>query len=291
MKKIYILTVLFTMLCSFVFLDTYKTSGAHPSATGAPGEGTCADATTGCHSNAVINKDTLNVVNTLAFSSADSSYTPGQTYKITVSALKSGITKFGFEIVALTKSGNANTGTWVITDATRTHTLVGSGSLASRKYVTHSTAGTPAVSSGFGQWTFDWKAPLTNVGNVIFYYTTSCTNSNNANTGEQLFLSSFEIHPSASASISKFVEKSKFTASYEASTRRLFVKYRLSKAATTSVSVFDVQGKMVQSFNPVEKVAGQVSDELDLVSGLSKGMYLVHLNVNGQELTEKILVQ
>jgi hypothetical protein len=291
MRKIYILMILFTGLSSFVLLDTYKTTGGHPSATGAPGEATCADATTGCHSNAVIKKDTTNVVNTFTFSSADSSYTPGQTYTITLSAQKSGIEKFGFEIVALTKSANANTGTWVITDATRTHTIVGSGSLSTRKYVTHSTAGTPAVSSGLGQWSFNWKAPATNVGNIKFYYTTSCTNNNNANTGVQLFLSSFEIHPSASASISQFVEKSKFTVSYEASSSKLMVKYRLKKSATSTISIFDVQGKMVQNFTPMEKIAGVVSDELYLNSGLSKGMYLVHLNVNGQELTEKILIQ
>ena len=148
MKKIYILMILFIGLSSFIVVNTYKTSGGHPSATGAPGEKTCADATTGCHSNAAIVKDTTNVVNTFIFSSIDSSYTPNQTYNITLNAQKSAITKFGFEIVALTKSTNANAGTWVITDANRTHTLVGSAPFSSRKYVTHSSNGTPAVSSG-----------------------------------------------------------------------------------------------------------------------------------------------
>ncbi len=140
--------ILFIGLSSFIVVNTYKTSGGHPSATGAPGEKTCADATTGCHSNAAIVKDTTNVVNTFIFSSIDSSYTPNQTYNITLNAQKSAITKFGFEIVALTKSTNANAGTWVITDANRTHTLVGSAPFSSRKYVTHSSNGTPAVSSG-----------------------------------------------------------------------------------------------------------------------------------------------
>lgn len=135
--------ILFIGLSSFIVVNTYKTSGGHPSATGAPGEKTCADATTGCHSNAAIVKDTTNVVNTFIFSSIDSSYTPNQTYNITLNAQKSAITKFGFEIVALTKSNNANAGTWVITDANRTHTLVGSAPFSSRKYVTHSSNGTP----------------------------------------------------------------------------------------------------------------------------------------------------
>jgi len=213
--------ILFIGLSSFVVINTYKTSGGHPSATGAPGEKTCADATTGCHSNAVIVKDTTNVVNTLIFSSADSSYTPDQTYNITLNAQKSGIAKFGFEIVALTKSTNANAGTWVITDANRTHTLVGSAPFSSRKYVTHSSNGTPSMSSGLGQWTFNWKAPSSNVGKITFYFTTSCTNNNGANTGEQLFLSTFEIHPPASASIGQFIEKSKFSVNYDEGSGKL----------------------------------------------------------------------
>ena len=42
--------ILFIGLSSFIVVNTYKTSGGHPSATGAPGEKTCADATTGCNS-------------------------------------------------------------------------------------------------------------------------------------------------------------------------------------------------------------------------------------------------
>lgn len=219
----------FHWLSSFIVVNTYKTSGGHPSATGAPGEKTCADATTGCHSNAAIVKDTTNVVNTFIFSSIDSSYTPNQTYNITLNAQKSAITKFGFEIVALTKSNNANAGTWVITDANRTHTLVGSAPFSSRKYVTHSSNGTPAVSSGLGQWTFIWKAPSSNMGKITFYYTTSCTNNNGANTGEQLFLSNFEIHPSAPASIGQFIEKSKFSGNYDEVSGKLSVKYFMKR--------------------------------------------------------------
>lgn len=290
MKKIYILMILFIGLSSFIVIHTYKTSGGHPSATGAPGERTCADATTGCHSNASVTKDTTNVVNTLTFSSADSSYIPNQTYTINLNAQKSGIEKFGFEIVALTKSTNVNAGTWIITDANRTHTLVGSAPLSSRKYVTHSTGGTPAVSAGTGQWSFNWKAPSTNLGKITFYYTTSCTNNSGDNSGEKLFLSTFEIHPPASASIGQFIEKSKFAVNYDEGSGILSVRYYMKKAATTSISIIDIQGKMVQNFAPNVKDVGHVSDKFEL-SNLSKGLYFINLNVIGLELIQKILVQ
>ena len=46
---------------------------------------------------------------------------------------------------------------------------------------------------------------------------------------------------------------------------------------------------MVKSFAPNDKDSGQVSDEFEL-SNLSKGLYFVHLDVNGLELMHKIFV-
>lgn len=292
MKKLSIITLLFLSLSSFVVMNVYKSSGGHPSSTGAPGEASCADATTGCHANAVVKKDTSNTVNTLQFSAADSSYKPGQTYTITISAFKSGITRFGFEIVALTSAGNSNTGTWVITDGNRTHTLVGSGALASRKYVTHSLMGTPEVSSGLGQWSFKWTAPATNVGNITFYYATNCTNNNSNASGDQLFLSSFEIHPDPSAATSaNAIDRSDYNVSYNGTARQLTVNYTLSTTSKTTVQVFDMQGKLVQGFAPSEKKSGKISESFTLSSAVRNGMYLVHLSAGDQTVTEKLLVE
>ncbi len=291
MKKSLIIPVLFMGLTSFVVLGTYKTGGGHPSSTGAPGEATCSDATTGCHSDATINKDSVNLVNTFSYSAADSSYTPGQTYTISIAAVKSGIQKFGFEVVALKKSDNGNIGTWIVTEATRTHAITGAGALASRSYLTHSLDGTPAVSSGLGKWSFKWKAPSTSQGKITFYYATSCTNNNNANTGEQLFLSSFTIHPISTASTSPIAKGSKLNVTYDPSTRKLLINYHLNSAAIVGLSVFDLQGKQIQGFQTTNRPVGFNKQELELPVPLSKGIYLVNFEVGDQKVTEKILVQ
>lgn len=291
MKKIYIIIASFFLLSSFVILDTYKTGGAHPSSTGAPGEGTCADATTGCHANATVKSDSISAVNTLLFPTSDSSYVPGNTYTITVKAEKTGIKKFGFEIVALKNSDKKNIGTWIITDATRTHTLTGSGVLADRKYVTHSVDGTPAVSAGLGQWSFKWTAPSTNAGNITFYYSTNCTNDDQANTGDQLFLSSFRIHPAANASVKNALQKSKYSVVYLKDSRILKVNYSLIQDANTALSIYDMQGKLIQSFSTVKRTIGRIEDLYSLNNALSKGIYLINMTVNDQLFTEKIMVQ
>jgi len=294
MKKTYIVTLAFLTVCSCITLTSFKTTGMHPSSTGAPGElGNCSNATTGCHSGAPVTNDLTNVVNTLTYSEADSSYVPGQTYTLTVQAKKTGIVKMGFGIVALTTTGNNNVGTWVITNATSTHTLNGSGSLASREYVTHTAAGTtaPYVTSGLGKWTFAWKAPATNQGNIKFYYATNCTNNNGAGTGDALYLSSFQIHPKTGTSVSEWLSESDFQAILNTASNELVLNYQLIRECRLSVNVIDAQGKMILNTDPSGKPAGQYSDHIGLSTDISTGIYFVNLSINDQVVTKKIMMQ
>lgn len=265
----------------------------HPSSTGAPGElGTCADATTGCHSNATVTKNDV-LINTLTYSTADSSYVPGQTYTVTVQAKKSGIVKMGFGIVALTTTGDNNAGSWTITDANSTQIISGSGSLASRSYVTHVSGGTttPYVTSGLGKWTFAWKAPATDVGNIKFYYCTNCTNNNGANTGDALYLSWFQIHPKSTTSVSDLLADSDLQAILNPSSNELVLNYQLMKDCQLSVNIMDAQGKMIKDINPSNKPAGKYSDHIDLVQDINTGIYFVNVNINDQTISKKIMIQ
>ncbi len=293
MKTNHILSIAVLIVCSCITLSSfnYKTTGGHPSATGGPGELTCANASTGCHSSASITNDNTNLVNTLTFSTSDSSYVPGQTYTILLQTKKTGITKFGFEIGALTTSGNSNAGTWVITDAARTHTITGTGTLSTRKYVTHSTNGTPQTAPGVDVWSFNWKAPSTNVGNIKFYYATNCTNNNAANTGDQLFLSSFQIHPSTGNGIAEWVDESEFNVYADQESHELLVNYMLKKECELSYSIFDSQGKAVQNIASATKSLGQNTDKINLSGSISNGIYFVNLNIANNILTKKIILQ
>ncbi len=293
MKKTYIVTFIFLGLCSYIALNSFilKTAGMHPSSTGAPGELTCANAQTGCHSDANVTNDNSNIVNTFAYSAADSSYIPNQTYTIILKAKKAGIAKFGFGMVALQNSNTSNMGTWVVTDVARTHTITGTGSLSSRKYITHSTNGTPAFSAGLGQWSFQWTAPSSNVGNITFYYATNCTNNNNKSLGDQLFLSSFQIHPSKGTSITEFINEENFKAVLNPVSHQLILHYSLIKDCEIAINLFDALGKEIKNINPTMKTMGEYSDTIDLSKETATGMYFVNVNINNQILTKKIMVQ
>ena len=294
MKKNHIISILVLSVCTYITLSSFKTTGMHPSSTGGPGElGNCSNASTGCHAGATITNDNTSIVNTLIYSMSDSSYVPGQTYTVTVQAKKTGIVKMGFGIVALTTTGNNNAGSWQITDATSTHIIAGTGSLASRSYVTHAQPGTttPYVTSGLGKWTFAWKAPSSDQGNIKFYYCTNCTNNNGANTGDALYLSSFQIHPKSTNAISEWINESGVSIAVDRSSHELLLNYQLMKDCELSVNLLDAQGKMVQKADLSNKYAGRNCDRINLVQDISSGIYLVNVNINNQTLTKKIMIQ
>ena len=144
----------------------------------------------------------------MIFPNADSTYIPGETYSITLKVQLAGIAKFGFELVALRDSDSTNTGQIIITEPTRTQDLAYVVAVGPRTSVAHKTAGTPAISTGFTQWTFDWTAPATNEGTITFYYATNCTNNNNSASGDKIYLSSFQIKPSANISVQEYINES-----------------------------------------------------------------------------------
>jgi uncharacterized protein YfaS (alpha-2-macroglobulin family) len=93
------------------------------------------------------------------------------------------------------------------------------------------------------------------------------------------------------ASIATLVKDKKLKVSYDPSARKLALNYFLKAEAKVTVSVSDMDGKMVQSYSVTQKNSGNVSEEFELRSNLSKGIYLVTLSVNDQTLSEKFLVQ
>ncbi|MGB1122781.1 MAG: T9SS type A sorting domain-containing protein, partial [Flavobacteriales bacterium] len=72
-----------------------------------------------------------------------------------------------------------------------------------------------------------------------------------------------------------------------AETTRL--QYRLDQAATVTMEVYDMTGKLVQHLNRGTQGAGYHSITLD-VSAFDAGVYTTMLNVNGARATERLLV-
>ncbi|UCE18049.1 MAG: hypothetical protein JSV84_14470 [Gemmatimonadota bacterium] len=115
-------------------------------------------------------------------------YTPGETYTITVTLSDPGQSRWGFELTTL-DDDNAQAGTIVVTEDTNTQLSDNSGS--NPDYIKQRSAGTFAgTNDGPVSWTFDWTAPLTDVGEVTFYASGNAANNNESTSGDYVYTAS-----------------------------------------------------------------------------------------------------
>ena len=177
-----------------------KSSGAHESSTGAPGERTCAQS--GCHEfSEIISDDTTN---TLIFSDNDAFYDNAME-GIRLRVKKDNNVKFGFQIVCL-DSLNKNIGSWVLLNKERVQTQGADFSIPSalgRIYVTHTYKGNLAQVPGEIFWDFAWLPPNNGYkGKVTFYVMSNCANNDNTNGGDVFYASKHTLqHVSGMTSI------------------------------------------------------------------------------------------
>ena len=146
----YILVVVVAAASAWANSDGTQFEGV----TGAPDETTCAD----CHAN-------LNTGSGSVSFSAPGGYTPGDTLEITVSMNHPGQSIWGFEFTALDGS-DLPAGAILVTDVDRT---VSTTALSGRQYIAQTILGTDAGSATSTQWTFNWVAPESDIGQIDFY--------------------------------------------------------------------------------------------------------------------------
>ena len=173
-------------LCALVIAAVAFSFSAMPPAshTGAPDESLC----NSCHSGGV------NLVGgSLEIQNVPANYTPGQTYAITVQLQRTGQSRWGFELVPIRDSSGVLVMAGQLIKTSNTTALqVASVSGRPRTYVSHSTADVDGTFEGTANgpvsWTFNWKAPSTGAGLVVFYCAGNAANGNhNSGAGDVIY--------------------------------------------------------------------------------------------------------
>jgi len=169
-----------------------SSGGASTPKTGAPSETTC----TSCHNTySVQTSGTKYDKIKLSIPFTGGGYIPDSTYRVTISYRETNITKYGFQITALNSKNEAAGAFTNINSRVQTFSsTVGSGT---RYYAEHTGTGTSAVSGDSVAWTFEWKAPNSNVGDVKFYLALNVTNSSSGVTGDYIYNKTFTVSPSS----------------------------------------------------------------------------------------------
>ena len=103
--------------------------------------------------------------------------------------------------MALTESGASNAGEVIISDSTRTQSFFGDVFFPTRRYVTYTFPGTEATIAGTSQWTFQWKAPDSDVGTVAFYCGAVCANNDGTDHGDYAYTISKSLQHAGSSAV------------------------------------------------------------------------------------------
>ena len=149
-----VLVLLFVTSPSNAFAFSF---GPPEEKTGAPNEGTCADAN--CHTG-----NDLNASGGSLMLAIPETYEPNQVYEIVVSLARDGQSRWGFEMTALDDNG-ASAGSFEVSDATNTQLKAAN----SKQYIMHTAAGSAQGTNDENQWTLKWTAPDTDIGPITFY--------------------------------------------------------------------------------------------------------------------------
>jgi hypothetical protein len=185
MKKIY--TSIFIFFSILVMADILNNDGK-AGRTGSPGENDC----TGCHTSFAVNSGPGSII----ISSPNLTnweYVPGQTYQIDVTVAQAGMPLFGFGFEALRTSNNSNGGTLSIINSTETQLKTVTVQGNSRTNVVHKENG--GLSNDSHTFSFNWTAPATNIGNVMFYTAGNAANNQNDSLGDYIYKSTQLVTP------------------------------------------------------------------------------------------------
>ncbi len=153
-------------------------AGPPPGYTRAPGEEpeACAE----CHVTSEAGTGQISI-------EAPSTYIPNQTYPITVRHTNMDPTRmrWGFQLTVL-DTADEKAGNLQSTDAL-TQILNNAGPGNARQYIEHTLAGTFKGQQGGANWTFNWTAPPTDVGSVIFYAAGNHANDDDNSSGDHIY--------------------------------------------------------------------------------------------------------
>ncbi len=255
-------------------------SGPPDGLTGAPDEGTCVQ----CHSNFPLNSGDGNFA---LF--GPESWTPGETYEITVDIEDNEQSRWGFEI---TQMGFGN---FTITDSDFTQL----SSSNDREYVKHTSAGTQnGTANGPVSWSFDWTAPTGDdlPEEITFYAAGNAANGASGNQGDYIYTGSMTI-PIDNTSVGEPV-----ALPAEISLRNVpnpfnpttELQVELARSADLRLAVYDIRGTLVTRLHEGRLPAGTSRMTWDgrTANGtpVASGVYIAVAEGEGSRVTHRMLL-
>jgi hypothetical protein len=293
MKLYRIISVALSLMLGLVLINATNNSGG-PAAgnTRAAGESSCSRV--GCHAS-LINRP-LDSATTIVFAGlTNASYVPGTTYEVTANISSATRNKFGFQLQAL-NSNNTKAGT--IAKATASDNTVqifnGSGTFANRTYIQHTSSGNTGTASGGRNrrtWSFKWTAPAAGTGDVTFYACFLIANGNGQeDAADSTYSTRYTLTEGSATAVDPNLAKDiRFVAYPNPTADYVNIAFDLPKAGDVNLKLINLSGATVYQ-QTIEATAGAQAHRIE-AGNLVPGYYMLHMTVNGQTMTHKLLYQ
>lgn len=250
--------------------------------TGSQGELKCDD----CHNsygNSNSGTGTIYVTSTMS----NWQYVPGQTYTVNVIIKQTGKPLFGLGFEALT-STNTNAGSLVITNSAKTQIKTKTVSGVTRNNVVHQFNGGLHADSAI--FTFNWVAPTTNIGNIIFYFAGIAANNNGSENNDYVYHSSRVVTPASATGILEQNKGISEFKSYINNEGRIAIEFVSAAADQPRINLYDMKGRMISSQLIDSHSIGEVKSSISIPAELKSGSYIVSILSKSQKLSSKIFI-
>lgn len=246
MKNSYLLYA-FAIAASILFMSHF--GGSEGGYSGSPGDGKTCGTNGGCHNT------TASAQEMIFTDISGTKYSPGDTVAITLTATRSGVSRFGFEF-RVEDSSNQAIGELI--GNSRVTTVTFSGERATHK------AQSAAGSNDSITWNFDWVTPAKGSGDAHMYVAVNATNGNGGKGGDKVL-----------------IDDLLFTEGTPISTRNLIPELGLyPNPATDVLYIKTLQGKQfsgeVLTLQGKSMLAFKDSNKLN-IADLPKGRYFLML--------------
>jgi hypothetical protein len=242
----------------------------------------------GCHTSFPVNSGSAQLL--LDLGGAEGGYTFGQHYRIRIALTQAGLTRGGFQAIALQDNDSSvSPGSITLTQPLRTQRIDANqphaepGCLIQDKvWIEHTDMGIDDPVLDTLHWEFDWQAPATDVGSITFYVSSLEANADLDATGDYVYHTAQTIN-ALSTSLPAPAPSLGLRLSPSPTQDQLLVEWLGEGAGRgEEIVVYDVAGRMALRSGWTSRLA---------VGGLAPGVYWVRARAGSLTAVQKFVKQ
>ena len=242
----------------------------------------------GCHTSFPVNSGNARLL--LDLGGAEAGYAFGQHYRIRIALTEAGLTRGGFQAIALQDNDSSTSpGTVTLTEPIRTQRIdvnqphADPGCLIQDKvWIEHTDQGIDDPVLDTLHWEFDWQAPATDVGSITFYVSSLAANADLETTGDYVYHTAQTISALSTGSLAPSPIVDVRLSPSPAHDLLLIEAVGTPAVPGDALTVHDLAGRVVMRSAWTRALA---------VGELAPGIYCVEARVGGRTLIKKFVKQ